>query len=387
MVVYPEGVWYRHVQVADVPEIVGTHLIGGRAVERLMWSDSSAMKALAIERREKSRAASRPYRETGPLPDRLEQMIRGFMPSRCILTALEIDLFTSIGEGADCDHIATAINASPDGVGRLLNALVALGLLTKTGNEYHNTPDTGRYFVRGSRDDQRDGLLHTASLWHTWSTLTTAVRRGTCIPVDHYSKHDWPRNFIIGMDRVATHWAPLVVNALGTSGIGRVLDLGGGSGAYSIALAKAAPGAHCEILDLPEVLPLTSEYVRKAGVSAQITLRAGDLLDDEFGTGYDLVMLNAICHMFSVEQNRDLLRRTFKALAPKGRLAVQDFILNREKTGPPQAALFSLNMLVGTSAGATYNQTEYFEWMNSAGFSEIHRIKLGGPADLIVGVR
>ena len=82
----------------------------------------------------------------------------------------------------------------------------------------------------------------------------------------------------------------------------------------------------CEILDLPEVVPLTAEYVRKAGVAAQVTMRAGDMLRDDFGSGYDIIMLNAICHMFSEEQNQEIFRRAHQALAPNGRLEVQDFL-------------------------------------------------------------
>jgi len=97
-------------------------------------------------------------------------------------------------------------------------------------------------------------------------------------------------------------------------------------------------------------------------------------------------MLNAICHSFSEEQNRDIFCRAQRALAPNGRLVVQDFILNAEKTGPQQAALFSLNMLVATDAGASYSEPEYNSWMKDAGFSEVSRITLPGPSSLIVGV-
>ena len=192
-----------------------------------------------------------------------------------------------------------------------------------------------------------------ANIWHRWSTLTEVVRSGTRVSIDRDDSPAWTRNFIAGMQRNAKDRAPLVVKALGTAGVRRILDLGGGSGAYSIAFAKTCPKVQCEILDIPEVVPLITEYVSKAGVLAQVSLRAGDMLQDDFGSGYDIIMLNAICHMFSEEQNRDLFRRAHQALAPNGRLVVQDFILNPDKTGPQHAALFSLNMLVATDAGAS----------------------------------
>jgi (2Fe-2S) ferredoxin/predicted O-methyltransferase YrrM len=390
MVAYPAGVWYRRVQETDVFEIVDTHLRDGKPVERLVWSDAPAMKAMAVDHRDKFRAAMAARDKAGTLPDRLDQMIRGYMPSRCLLTALELDIFTAVGDGATAEQIGTRINANARAAGMLLNALVALGLLSKSGDDYQNTPESARFFVQGSKDNQRDGLLHTTNIWHSWSTLTDAVRRGTRVPADGTgARHDnaaWTRNFIAGMQRNAKDRAPVLVRALGTAGVRRILDLGGGSGAYSIAFAKASPDVQCEILDIPEVVPLTAEYVGQAGVSAQVSLRPGDMLQDSFGAGYNLIMLNAICHMFSEEQNRDIFRRAHQALAPNGRLVVQDFILNPGKTAPQQAALFSLNMLVNTEAGASYSEVEYTHWMKDAGFAEVSRINLPGPSSLMVGL-
>jgi (2Fe-2S) ferredoxin/predicted O-methyltransferase YrrM len=386
MVVYPEGVWYRRVQPSDISEIVEQHLYDGKPVDRLIWKDASAMKAMSVEHGEHFRHAMAAREKAGILPDRLNEMIRGFMPSRCILTALELDIFTAVGDGANAEQIGMRIHANARAVGILLNALVALGLLSKTGDDYRNTPETARFFVQGSKDSHRNGLLHTANIWHRWSTLTAAVRRGTRIPIAGAGAPEWTANFIAGMQRNAKDRAPLVVKSLGTAGVRRILDLGGGSGAYSIAFAKASPDVQCEILDLPEVVSLTSEYVSKAGVSAQVSIRPGDMLHDNFGSGYDIIMLNAICHMFSEEQNMDIFRRARQALTPNGRLVVQDFILNPDKAGPQHAALFSVNMLVGTDAGSTYSETEYSGWMKAAGLTEVHRIKLSGPSDLIVGL-
>ena len=385
MVVYPAGVWYRRVQPSDVAEIVGTHLRDGKPVDRLVWNDAAAMKAMSVEHGEKFRAAMAAREKAGTLPERLDQMIRGYMPSRCILTALELDIFTAVGDGATAEQIGTRIKANARAAGMLLNALVALGLLSKSGDDYKNTPESARFFVQGSKDNHRNGLLHTANIWHRWSTLTDAVRRGTRVPIDRDTTADWTHNFIAGMQRNAKDRAPLVVKSLGIAGVRRILDLGGGSGAYSIAFAKASSDVQCQILDLPEVVPLTAEYVNQAGVSSQVSLRAGDMLQDDFGSGYDIIMLNAICHMFSEQQNQGIFRRARQALAPNGRLVVQDFILNPDKAGPQHAALFSLNMLVSTEAGASYSEPEYTHWMHAAGFAEVSRINLSGPSDLIVG--
>ena len=190
------------------------------------------------------------------------------------------------------------------------------------------------------------------------------------------------------MDRNARERAGAVVKAIASPSLKRVLDLGGGSGAYSIALARAVPGLKAEILDTAEVVPLTQQYIRQAGLADRISTRVGDMLNDPLGDGYDLVLVSAICHMFSPDDNRTLFERVFNALAPNGQVVVQDFILEPDKTAPRAAALFALNMLVGTTAGNSYSEPEYANWLHDAGFTEVRRVRFpGSPAGLMIGVR
>jgi cyclopropane fatty-acyl-phospholipid synthase-like methyltransferase len=189
------------------------------------------------------------------------------------------------------------------------------------------------------------------------------------------------------MDRNARERARSVVEAVGSDGIRRMLDLGGGSGAYSVAFARAFPTLQAEVLDVPEVLPLTEDYIRNAGLSGRVHTRPGDMLHDPLGENYDLILLSAICHMFSAEENRALFRRAYAALAPAGRLVVQDFILEPDKTAPRFAALFALNMLVGTRAGSSYSEPEYADWLGQAGFGEVRRVRLAGPSGLMIATK
>jgi predicted O-methyltransferase YrrM len=214
------------------------------------------------------------------------------------------------------------------------------------------------------------------------------VREGTSVArrQDAPRDEDSTRAFIAAMDRNASERAPLVVRAVGNH-VRRMLDLGGGSGAYSIAFAKAHPETTAEVFDTSAVLPLTQEYVRKAGLESRISTRCGDLRTDSFGSGYDLVFLSAIAHMFSPDENRSLLRRAFDALAPGGRLVLQDFILEPDKTAPKFAAIFSLNMLVNTEGGASYSEAEYTSWLREAGFTEVRHVPLPGPTGLMISVK
>jgi predicted O-methyltransferase YrrM len=196
------------------------------------------------------------------------------------------------------------------------------------------------------------------------------------------------KSFIAAMDHNARGRARAVVQAVEVNGAKQMLDFGGGSGAYSIAFAKAAPGLHSEIVDAPEVLALAHEYVHKAGLDDRISTRAGDMLSIPLEAGkYDLILLAAICHMFSPEENKQLFDRAYAALAPKGRLVVSDFILESDKTAPRFAALFALNMLVGTRAGSSYSEPEYDAWLRQAGFAESKRVRMPGPASLMIATK
>lgn len=386
MITYPEGTWYRKVKEEDVHEIVSSHFHSNKAVSRLTWDESQAMKALAIEHRDQYRSMIKAKDTAGVLPDDLNELIRSFMPSRAALTALELDVFTAIGEGATAESVAQKIQADPRATEMLLNALVSMKLLEKRNGNFLNTPPSARFLSDSSRDTARPALLHTAHLWQRWSTLTECVRKGSSLAT-HEREEDWTAAFIAAMDRNAKERAGSVVKAVGTNGIKRMLDLGGGSGRYSIAFASAAPELKSEILDLEDVVALTRKYIRAAGLAGRITARSGDMLRDPFGENYDLILVSAICHMFSPEQNRALFQRAYRALAPKGQFVVQDFILEPNKTAPRFATLFSLNMLVGTSAGSSYSEPEYDSWLREAGFSEIRRVRLPGPAGLMIAVR
>ena len=386
MITYPEGIWYRGVREEDVPEIVDSHLRSGKVVSRLVWSDAPAMKAEITESRNHYRAVLQAKDEAGTLPDGLNEMIRSFMPSRAVLTALELDVFTAVASGASAEQVAQTIHADPRATEMLLNALVSLKLLDKKEGRFFNTVAAARFFCEGSRDNARGGLMHTAHLWRRWTSLTECVRAGTSVETGSREERS-VTDFIAAMDRNAQERADAVVRATGIQNITRMLDLGGGSGAYSIAFARAVPGLMAEILDRSDVLPLTQEYIRKTGLAGRIATRAGDMLCDPLGENYDLILASAICHMFSPEENRGLFRRARQALGPKGKFVVQDFILEPDKTVPLFAALFSLNMLVGTRAGSSYSEPEYASWLRDAGFSEVRRVRLPGPVGLMIAAR
>ena len=387
MVVYPEGIWYSGVTPQDVPEIVHSHFEQGVPLERLTRTGAAATRAEILANREKMLAALRARDAVGTLPDDLNERIRAFQESRTILTALELDVFTVVNSGSTAKAVSDRLGTDARATEMLLNALAAMGLLLKREDTFKNSPAAARYFWQGSPDNARPALLHTANLWSRWSTLTECVRTGTAAARAEAVDADWTEAFIAAMHRNAMDRAPYVVRAIGAAHIHRLLDIGGGSGVYSIAFAKANRDLLADVLDTPAVVPIAQRHIQEAGLSDRISTRVADLRSAALGDGYDLVFLSAICHMLSPEENRDLLGRCYAALAHGGRLAIQDFILEPDKTSPRWGALFALNMLVGTRAGSSYSEPEYAAWLTQAGFSDVRRVSLPGPANLMIGCR
>ncbi len=319
------------------------------------------------------------------LPEELELRIRAFQESRILLTAIELDLFEALGAGAAAADVARTLGADPRATDMLLNALAALGLVEKRAGVFRNTPETAQHFTRRSPDDVRMAMMHTVHLWETWSTLTECVRKGTTLGRRSAGTDDWTGAFIAAMHANASRRATAVVEAVDVAGARKMLDVGGGSGAYSIAFAQANPALSAEILDVGGVVPIARGHIAEAGLEDRVTVREGDLRTSDFGAGLDLVLISAICHMLGEDENRALVAKTYAALGAGGRIVISDFILDPDRAGPRMAAMFALNMLVGTPHGNTYTQEEYAAWMREAGFGAIRRVALPGPAHLMIG--
>jgi len=316
----------------------------------------------------------------------------GFMESRIVLTAVELDVFSAVGEGgeggaegeegATAAAVAGAVKADARATEMLLNALVALGLLGKDGGTFRLSEFSSRHLVGPSRG----AAMHTVHLWPSWSGLTECIRTGTAADGDELVDRgdEWTEAFIAAMHHNASARAASVVEAVGIEGAKRVLDLGGGSGAYAIAFANAADDVSVTVFDLPTVTPLAEKYVAEAGLSERISTQTGDMTSDDLGSDYDIVWISAICHMFGPGENLALFERVMSCLRPGGRIAVSDFVLESDKTAPRFGAVFALNMLVNTREGSSYSGDEYMQWLGEAGFEDARVVPLPGPAGLVI---
>ena len=318
----------------------------------------------------------------------LRELAYGFQRARVLLTGYELDLFTQLGqEWKPSTDIARLIKAEARATDRLMNALVAVGLLRKREGRFANTTSSLRFLVRTS-PEYMSGLMHTVHLWRTWSTLTQAVEKGTSVGTqeDVSNRGDaWFDAFIAAMHYRANQQAPAVAAAMDLTGVETILDVGGGSGAFSIAFVRMARGARATVFDLPNVIPLTKKYVGEERLEGRISTVAGNYLTDSLPSEYDLVFLSAIIHSNATGENKRLIQKCTGALNPGGRVVVQDYVMSDDRTKPEAGALFALNMLVGTSAGDTFTESEIRSWLTEAGLVDIIRRDLPGGTAQVVG--
>ncbi len=163
-----------------------------------------------------------------------------------------------------------------------------------------------------------------------------------------------------------------------------VLDLATGSGVWGIAVAQASPDVHVTAVDWPQVLEVTKKIATRFGVVDRFNFSPGDLLEADFGANHGLATLGHILHSEGEERSRELLKKTFQALAPGGMIAVAEFLVNADRTGPLSGLIFSVNMLVNTETGRTYSFEELSDWLRQAGFIEPRLMEVPAVSPLVL---
>jgi ubiquinone/menaquinone biosynthesis C-methylase UbiE len=288
----------------------------------------------------------------------------GLRASRVVLTANNYAIFEHLQTPRTAAELAMIIGTDPRATEILLDAVTALGLLKKTGSRYRNTSVAKRFLLKESPTYQGDMLRHADSLWKSWSGLDDVVKSG--LPNrDGTRDHE---SFIRAMHNNAVLRTPDVIKALDLRGVKRALDLGGGPGTYSVALART--GISVTLFDLPNTVDIAKKLILDSGIET-IDFLSGDFHSDDIGNGYDLVFISQIFHSLSEGENLALLEKSRRALNPKGRIAIQEFFLEKNRAFPVSGALFSVNMLVNTASGRCYTPQEMKDWLGRTGFKGI----------------
>jgi SAM-dependent methyltransferase len=229
-------------------------------------------------------------------------------------------------------------------------------------------------------------VLHATSLWTRWSRLTD-IAAGTpaSAPSPDFLRHGKDLEAFIGaMHSVGEPMAGRIAADINTGDAKSLLDVGGGSGTYTIAFLRVAPELKATIFDMPPVIEMARMRLAGAGLLERTRLVGGNFHNDELPAGHDLVLLSAIIHSNSPEQNLDLYQKIFRALNPGGRLLIRDHVMDPDRVRPREGAIFAINMLVGTPGGGSYTYGEIAAELTEAGFADIRLLREGEHMDSVV---
>ena len=329
-----------------------------------------------------------------PVDPQVDQMVRelsaktnAFRQSIVILTANRSGLFTKLGsKSLSAPQIAAEMGWDPRAAEVFLNALTAVGLLTKADGRFSNTEISRRLLVQGSPDYQGDILNHNLYLWERWSRIAEVLETGRSLRGPEKRRTDDElRAFICGMANTARFSAAKLWDRLDLSDRKKLLDVGGGPGIYSFAACRCFPGLEAVVFDLPEVEPIFDEHRRQSGMEDRVRFHPGDYNADPLPGGCDVALLSSIIHSLGEDQNRALLGKVAAALSPGGRVIVKDFFISEDGTKPLYAALFAVNMLLGTEAGGCYSRPAVERWLQEAGFQPEDYFDLTEQAGVLVG--
>ena len=329
-------------------------------------------------------------------PERIMQMAWGFAAPLMLEAGIRNGVFEALDGGPKTlEELTRITGASSRGLRALVNALAGLGILTRDADHRVGlAPDAATFLVKGKPVYFGGFIRHTSTqLIPAWMKLSDVVRTGR------------PANGGVNNQEVGAQFFHEFVNDIFPMSHGpaqalakelklderkqpaSVLDIGAGSGVWGITLAESAPLVKVTAVDWPGVIDITRANVESRGLTDRFSFIPGDLATADFGSGYDIAAIGHILHSEGEQKSRALLRKTFEALAPGGTIAVQEFLVEPDRSGPPVSLIFAVNMLVNTDQGDTWSFEEIAGWLREAGFENPRQLDSPGPSPLILANR
>jgi hypothetical protein len=329
-------------------------------------------------------------------PDAIMRLGLAFWGSKALLTAVELGLFTALAQGPlTAKELTAKLGLQPRGTADWLDALVSLGMLKRTVDEYANTPATALFLDR-NKPSYIGGMLEMANavLYPSWGSLTEALRTGQ--PYNQanagqdflamYQDQDRLRQFLHAMTGLSMGAALVIAEKFPWDRYHTVIDIGAAEGCVPVQLALRHPHLTGGGLDLPATRGIFDEYVASHGLAGRLRFYPGDFFADPLPPA-DVLIMGHILHDWSLEEKLLLLRKAYDALPDGGALIVYDAIIDDDRRANTFGLLMSVNMLVETQAGFDYTATQCRSWMTSTGFRDSYAEPLAGPDSMVVGIK
>ncbi len=333
-----------------------------------------------------------------PTPDKILQTGLAFWASKTLLSAVEMGLFTELSRGReDYESLSGRLGLHPRSARDFLDALVALGFLTRSDDRYANTPETDLFLDR-AKPSYVGGILEMANhrLYPFWGHLTEALRTGapqnelkTGGPSLFQTLYADParlQQFLAAMTGLS-HGANLAIaRTFPWKDYHTFVDVGTAQGDLAAQIALAAPHLQGLGFDLPEVAPVFEAYVATVGVAGRLHFVPGDFFQHAFPKA-DVVLMGHILHDWDLPTKKMLIQKAFDAVPTGGALIVYEAIIDDDRSNNAFGLLMSLNMLIETPGGFDYTGADCAGWMKEAGFSATRVEPLVGPDSMVVGIK
>jgi ubiquinone/menaquinone biosynthesis C-methylase UbiE len=311
-------------------------------------------------------------------------MASAFYESCTLFAASDLGLFAALAEQGPSSAQALADTCGLDArAARLLaDGCVAIGLLIKDDDLYSNSAEAAAFLVPGSPGDLSRAIRYNRDVYEAWGKLTEFGKTG--VPVEKPALHlgddeKRTRAFVHAMHGRAMGIGRAVVPMLQVPEGARILDIGGGSGAYSMLVCEANPGATSTLLDLPGIVAVSSELIAERGLDDRVTVCPGDYHTATFPSARDVVMILGVLHQESPDDIVDILARSYASLKPGGAIYIMDLMTDATRCAPSFAALFAINMALTKENGWVFSDEDMRAWLAQAGFESIQRRELPPP--------
>lgn len=300
----------------------------------------------------------------------------GFIGSQALFAALELDLFSALAdEPRGPDALATKLSVPAGPLQVLLTTCAALGLVVWDGARYSNSPGAQRFLSRASRSYVGDYYLRQISpiLYPRLPSVRSLLRGELTDGLDYATLYDpeTTENFIRGQHVGSLGPATLLARSDVFVGASLLLDLGGGSGAFSIEAVKRHARLSAIVFDLPPVVSVTAKIIEESHLTEKITCASGDLRKDPWPSGADVILLSYIISCYEQQTLQTLLARAHSYLPSGGRLVIHDFALNADRSGPHNAAVFLFGQLTASAQTHGYTVDELAVAMREAGYVDV----------------
>jgi 2-polyprenyl-3-methyl-5-hydroxy-6-metoxy-1,4-benzoquinol methylase len=314
--------------------------------------------------------------EQAPKSDIFYQIKNVTRATAAMLAAMKLDLFTPLKNGPlDTDQLASILRVNAEKLGPLLYALVIAGLLIEEDGAFSNTPETDEFLVKG-----KDGYLGDAhKIWYSnlLASLKTAETIRTGAP---QAKYDWSnmaegelKALYEGMSSHDYPFAKRLSAQYDFSQCRRLLDAGGGSGTLAIAMTQIHPHITATVVDLPEVTPITEQFVMDADASDRVKVVSADLTRDPIPGMYDVAIISSVIQTLSADEARYVINNVSKVINPGGWLYIfGGGMLENSRLSPKSAVEWNLVYTNTYDNGQSYTEDEHRDWLIEAGFEDLN---------------